>query len=467
MGVSVYLAWGGSGVVREESAKSAKPVLSIEEQVVGSQVKVLVGAQFLLDEYLKSSASRNDPAEAEVRSNLRQVFASLTLEHHPLIKAELEAPAREEPPSVTLRQAIAAKHFNFPEETRVLLENFFMRAEPDPAFREILERTLLNNGSLADTAELAFVEQRLGWFGSLLALDSGLSGPDRSEVLQRVSGEAKLSCMKFMVVAVLVSVMAVLSLVLFLGFSLSALLGRVQLQFRPQRVQLSFCLEIFALYLAYMLAMPFAIKALLHSGIAAKPLPLSAAAIALAPLLLVWAKLRGVGLSRLRRTIGLETGGPAKAAADAVAGPLTYVGAICVMFVLLACYSAVLIHFGIDISSGSHPIVPLLLDQPSRATVITTVMLAVVIAPIVEEIMFRGCLYSWMREHLSAPWAIFASALVFSILHPQGAVGVVPLTAIGAMLAFLREWRGTLPAGMLAHACVNGGTLLLLYLLVV
>ena len=87
--------------------------------------------------------------------------------------------------------------------------------------------------------------------------------------------------------------------------------------------------------------------------------------------------------------------------------------------------------------------------------------MAVVIAPFVEEIMFRGVLYSWLRSFCSPLVSMLLSAILFAGLHPQGVIGLVPLTAIGFILAFVREWRGSLIACMTTHACFNGVTLLL------
>jgi membrane protease YdiL (CAAX protease family) len=60
--------------------------------------------------------------------------------------------------------------------------------------------------------------------------------------------------------------------------------------------------------------------------------------------------------------------------------------------------------------------------------------------------------------------AVFFSSLVFALVHPQGAIGVVPLMTIGMVLAYVREWRESLIAPMLVHACFNGGTLIVVLL---
>ena len=59
---------------------------------------------------------------------------------------------------------------------------------------------------------------------------------------------------------------------------------------------------------------------------------------------------------------------------------------------------------------------------------------------------------------------MIVSALVFAIVHPQGAIGVVPLASIGIVLAFAREWKQSLLLCMAIHACFNAGTMALLLL---
>ncbi|MBI1785344.1 CPBP family intramembrane metalloprotease, partial [Candidatus Sumerlaeota bacterium] len=115
---------------------------------------------------------------------------------------------------------------------------------------------------------------------------------------------------------------------------------------------------------------------------------------------------------------------------------------------------------GIEESEGMHPIVPILTKgKDSPATVIAIFFLAVVLAPMIEEVMFRGFFYRFLRYHNDAPNSIFISAALFAGIHPQGMLGFFPLLAIGVALATLREWRNSLVAPMVLHACVNGVTL--------
>ncbi len=83
------------------------------------------------------------------------------------------------------------------------------------------------------------------------------------------------------------------------------------------------------------------------------------------------------------------------------------------------------------------------------------VLAVVVVAPVVEEILFRGIFYTGLRKRLGVGWAVFLSAFVFGFLHFE-LLGFIPLFAIGAILAALYEGQGSLAAPILAHAMNNG-----------
>ncbi|HEY8638924.1 MAG TPA: CPBP family glutamic-type intramembrane protease [Solirubrobacterales bacterium] len=87
---------------------------------------------------------------------------------------------------------------------------------------------------------------------------------------------------------------------------------------------------------------------------------------------------------------------------------------------------------------------------------IPVVALIVVVAPIAEEIFFRGMLFGGLRKRLSTFPAAAISALVFGALHgTTGITAVPPLIVFGFMLALLYERTGSLVPGMIAHAFNN------------
>lgn len=96
----------------------------------------------------------------------------------------------------------------------------------------------------------------------------------------------------------------------------------------------------------------------------------------------------------------------------------------------------------------------------------------VVVAPVAEEIIFRGWLYGRMREELlkkfsnrtSMVISIFLVSLLFGIVHMQWNVGV-NVFALSLVLCALREITGTIHAGILLHMLKNGIAFYLLFVL--
>lgn len=78
-----------------------------------------------------------------------------------------------------------------------------------------------------------------------------------------------------------------------------------------------------------------------------------------------------------------------------------------------------------------------------------------VVAPIAEEIFFRGFLFTGLRAHYSFAVAAGASGVLFALLHFMPAA-IVPLAVYGIYLAWLREQTGSLWPSILMHMMLNG-----------
>lgn len=87
-----------------------------------------------------------------------------------------------------------------------------------------------------------------------------------------------------------------------------------------------------------------------------------------------------------------------------------------------------------------------------------------IVAPIAEEIIFRGWLYGKLRRCLSMPLAIFLVSLAFGIVHLQWNIGV-SVFAMSIVLCALREITGTIYAGMLMHAIKNAVAFYLIFMM--
>jgi uncharacterized protein len=89
---------------------------------------------------------------------------------------------------------------------------------------------------------------------------------------------------------------------------------------------------------------------------------------------------------------------------------------------------------------------------------------AVIVAPLVEETVFRGFIYGVLKRYTDGWFAAVCSALLFAIVHMH--VGsLVPLFVLALGLCAAYERTGSLLVPMTMHALFNGvsTTLLLLY----
>lgn len=94
----------------------------------------------------------------------------------------------------------------------------------------------------------------------------------------------------------------------------------------------------------------------------------------------------------------------------------------------------------------------------------------VVLAPLVEETLFRGFFQSFIRQHLGSKQAILVTSVCFSFFHfslNQGISNlsiIISLFILSLFLGFIYEKRGSLFAPILLHSFFNGVSVINLYL---
>jgi membrane protease YdiL (CAAX protease family) len=92
----------------------------------------------------------------------------------------------------------------------------------------------------------------------------------------------------------------------------------------------------------------------------------------------------------------------------------------------------------------------------TASPMLTAVILlrACAVAPLAEELFFRGALFTWLRRHASAPLTVALTSAAFATIH--GFPAILPLAfALGVALGIVRErFRSTWPA-VVAHVVHN------------
>lgn len=91
-----------------------------------------------------------------------------------------------------------------------------------------------------------------------------------------------------------------------------------------------------------------------------------------------------------------------------------------------------------------------------------TLFIAGVLAPLAEEITFRGLLFRWLDERYGFTIGIVVSAFAFSILH--GIPGLIPaIMVLGAVLAWTYARTGSIWVPIIVHGTYNAIVTTILY----
>ncbi|MDA3023583.1 MAG: CPBP family intramembrane metalloprotease, partial [Actinomycetota bacterium] len=91
------------------------------------------------------------------------------------------------------------------------------------------------------------------------------------------------------------------------------------------------------------------------------------------------------------------------------------------------------------------------------------VIAAVVLAPVAEELLFRGLLHRGLRRRLRIVPATALSSVLFAVVHVDVALSqplaLVGLTLVGVILAVASERTGSLIVPVVIHAVHNAVTI--------
>jgi len=104
-------------------------------------------------------------------------------------------------------------------------------------------------------------------------------------------------------------------------------------------------------------------------------------------------------------------------------------------------------------------------DNRDVGTIVLFVIGAVVLAPIVEELLFRGVLLRALLRRVQPVTAVLGSAVIFALVHYVGDPNTLPflpaLTGLGAVLALVALRSGDLSTAIFIHAGFNLTTTIL------
>ena len=99
-------------------------------------------------------------------------------------------------------------------------------------------------------------------------------------------------------------------------------------------------------------------------------------------------------------------------------------------------------------------VVKTLLETEDTKLKIILIATATIVAPLVEEIIFRGYLYAVIKRYSSRTFAAITISLLFAVVH-NNLPGMMPLFILALMLTLAYELTGCLWVPMVAHALFN------------
>jgi membrane protease YdiL (CAAX protease family) len=89
-------------------------------------------------------------------------------------------------------------------------------------------------------------------------------------------------------------------------------------------------------------------------------------------------------------------------------------------------------------------------------------LITILLAPVAEEVLFRGILYPWLKQAGFPRLALWGTAILFAAIHFNLAT-FIPLAALALMLALLYDRMDNLLAPITAHAIFNAANFAMLY----
>ncbi len=249
---------------------------------------------------------------------------------------------------------------------------------------------------------------------------------------------------------------------LFAAWLLRTSLGRTALSESPQR-QNSLAPYVILIFFYMWQVIPFLLNGLLGTSLESRPQwqvwlvkngVMCASYVLTILIILVGVsqafvrKLKGFGLGL--RTIGRD-----------------FVRAVVILFCIWPVVLAMIVgttyvgktFVGPEYEIEQHQELKVLTEHPQLVSKLMVVLLAIVMAPLVEEMLFRGILQSVIRSYVDLPWlAIALSSLMFAIVHMNNPEHWPALFVLAMAMGYAYEKSGSLWQSIFIHALFNGTT---------
>ena len=117
----------------------------------------------------------------------------------------------------------------------------------------------------------------------------------------------------------------------------------------------------------------------------------------------------------------------------------------------------------VNTTTDTQEVIRIFENSSTVAQRVPIILLAVVIAPVAEELAFRGYLYAVIKRYLGAIPALVLSGILFALIH-LNLPSFFPLLVLASVFALAYELSGSLLVPMTMHALFNAFSLILVLL---
>ncbi|MEG1066895.1 MAG: CPBP family intramembrane glutamic endopeptidase, partial [Erysipelotrichaceae bacterium] len=122
--------------------------------------------------------------------------------------------------------------------------------------------------------------------------------------------------------------------------------------------------------------------------------------------------------------------------------------------------STILFYFTGDVQSNNQ----VLIEQSFKMNPLKIIFSTLIYAPIVEEIVFRGCIFAYLRNKHSFKYSAIIASLMFGLVHVMASIGigdfsdlinVIVYATMGFFMSLAYEKTDSIYGGMAVHLINN------------
>jgi membrane protease YdiL (CAAX protease family) len=114
-----------------------------------------------------------------------------------------------------------------------------------------------------------------------------------------------------------------------------------------------------------------------------------------------------------------------------------------------------------------QPVMGLMLSAKNVPLLLSAFAVVIFLAPLAEEVFFRGVLYNAVKRKLGVLGGILLTSALFSLLHTYDSsfflVGFLPVAILGGALAYLYEKTGSLVPSITLHIAHNLSSVIVVF----